>query len=107
MPYRANVHPEKYLTGHAEIDDPPKVQNLEVVLATPFANIDWPEICRRVSKAEGPVAWCWAALRDHQSAWEVVALSVDEKSQIQAIDPGELLHGRCQRSSSRARIGQP
>lgn len=56
----------------------------------------WEHLCRRVSRSTGPVAWRWAAARDHAGTWGLAALLVgvgEETEPFRHRYPGIVLAG--------------
>lgn len=43
---------------------------------------DWGATVNAVVRARGPIAWCWAALRDQKDDWELAVLSVRGSTQV-------------------------
>jgi hypothetical protein len=48
-----------------------------------LANESWISLCRRVARAEGPVAWRWGAARDFTGKWGLLSLVVSVSEQVQ------------------------
>jgi hypothetical protein len=45
---------------------------------------DWGATVSAVGRAHGPIAWCWAALRDQKDEWELAVLSVRGSTRVSA-----------------------